>query len=381
MAAHGTVPRAPQAASSTAALLGIDFHDEGDGDEDATALESFSAEDFQQMIDSAEATIQEQTLTDEDLAKLLDQHATLEPTSSARSRSAPSQNGVPGSGHGPRGVEEAMLDTVALDHSPPRQAQHRDGTGAADGKDQRARDVEAASGSGKPGQQVPPPPVELRQPTAKQQQQQQQPPPRYSQMQQARRSTLDGPRTVGERGDGGDFLQDLADAFDAGTDAVMELFDEVKQNLAEYNALELTVVFGKSDDRLGMRVERRPTDYACEVTFVEQDMAAQRLGLQVDDIVVAVNGRPTPTFDHAMRFLSHRPPIRPLYVTLRRPQQINSPLHFGMRDEIAKAARIVSAISGAPDTEIMVDLMRKAVGFAFLTTVKIGGGISGMGGG
>lgn len=40
----------------------------------------------------------------------------------------------------------------------------------------------------------------------------------------------------------------------------------------------------------------------------------------------------------------------------------------------------MSAISAAPDTEMMVDLMRRAVGFAFLTTFKIGGGISGMGG-
>ena len=33
-----------------------------------------------------------------------------------------------------------------------------------------------------------------------------------------------------------------------------------------------------------------------------------------------------------------------------------------------------------PGLEIMLELMRKAVGFVFMTTVRLGGGISGMGG-
>lgn len=59
---------------------------------------------------------------------------------------------------------------------------------------------------------------------------------------------------------------------------------------------------------------------------------------------------------------------------------MNAPIHFNFKDEMIKATRIVSTIQAMPDGEYMVDLMKHAVGLIFMTTVKVGGGLSGMGG-
>ena len=106
--------------------------------------------------------------------------------------------------------------------------------------------------------------------------------------------------------------------------------------------------------------------------------------MRVDDVVVAVDGVVGRGYDHLLSLLTSggkKPPKRPLALTLLRPQQIlNSPLHFTLDDEIKKAGRILGAISSAPETDAMLELMRQAVGFVFMTTAKIGGPVSACGG-
>lgn len=120
------------------------------------------------------------------------------------------------------------------------------------------------------------------------------------------------------------------------------------------------------------------------MTYIEPKSAAERIGIRVDDVIMAVEGTTGRGYDHTLQLLTcggTQPPKRPLTLTLLRPQQIiNSPLHFSLGDEIKKASRILDAISSAPETDAMLELMRDAVGFIFMTTAKIGGPVSACGG-
>lgn len=81
---------------------------------------------------------------------------------------------------------------------------------------------------------------------------------------------------------------------------------------------------------------------------MDPEGSAGVLGLLENDVIVAVNGHVTGSFDRAMRMMAD--PARPLYVTIRRPQQLlNSPLHFTLEDEIPKASRIISCITSTPE--------------------------------
>ena len=104
-------------------------------------------------------------------------------------------------------------------------------------------------------------------------------------------------------GGDGSFLGDALDFLDAGAEAMGELFDEVKQTVKDYNAKEITVVFLPSDVKLGMRLEKRPSDGAAEVTLVHEGSSALRLGVRSDDVVCAVNGHPARTFEETMPLL------------------------------------------------------------------------------
>lgn len=117
---------------------------------------------------------------------------------------------------------------------------------------------------------------------------------------------------------------------------------------------------------------------------MEPGSASERIGVRLDDVVVAVDGIPGRGYDHMLSLLTcggKQPPNRPLALTLLRPQQIlNSPLHFTLDDDIKKASRILAAIDTAPEADAMLELMREAVGFVFMTTAKIGGPVSACGG-
>mmetsp|Transcript_53341 Transcript_53341/g.107016 ORF Transcript_53341/g.107016 Transcript_53341/m.107016 type:complete len:555 (-) Transcript_53341:320-1984(-) len=190
---------------------------------------------------------------------------------------------------------------------------------------------------------------------------------------------------------GEDLLDDLFAAFTLGKQAVTEAYHEVKQSVTDLNSSEVQVVFKVGDKRLGMRVERRPVDDACEVTWVEPGSVSERIGVQVDDVVIGVDGRGGGNYDRTLRSLTLG--TRPLNLLLLRPQPaLNSPLNFKMENEIDKACRILTAITSKPsrggDLEeleeagrgVMLDLLKDAVGLVFMTTIKVGGLLSGMGG-
>lgn len=144
--------------------------------------------------------------------------------------------------------------------------------------------------------------------------------------------------------------------------------------------------FSEGDVRLGMRVERRPTDDALEVTYVEGGGAAERVGVRLDDVITGVDGRTGGGgYDALLKLLTRG--ARPMELRMLRPQHIlNSPLHFKLEDELGKAVRILRALTRAPEVsedagkDVMAYLLTNAVGFLFMTTVKVGGLVSGMGG-
>ena len=60
-------------------------------------------------------------------------------------------------------------------------------------------------------------------------------------------------------------FNDVTEMFALGKKAVTEAWGEVKQTVRDMNSKEVNVQFGVADLRLGMRLERRPIDNACEV--------------------------------------------------------------------------------------------------------------------
>lgn len=200
-------------------------------------------------------------------------------------------------------------------------------------------------------------------------------------------------------------------------------------------SVECSVCFSEKDARLGMRVERRPIDDALEVTYVEPGGAAERVGVKLDDVVIMVDRRTGGGgYDALLKMLTRG--TRPMELQLLRPQHVlNSPLHFKLevqalqcdppvyfrlprclvpfaslvqpflialasascankqspvkllaQDELSKAVRILNSLTKAPEMcedagkDVMNHLLTNAVGFLFMTTVKIGGLVSGMGG-
>ena len=183
-----------------------------------------------------------------------------------------------------------------------------------------------------------------------------------------------------------DLLEDLMTAFQFGKQAVKEVFQEVKQSVRDANSVEAEATFSSDDARLGLRVERRPIDDACEVTYVEPEGPAERVGVRLDDVVLAVNSHGLGRgYDSLLQLLTSG--VRPLRLSLLRPQPLfNSPLHYKLEDEITKASRILKGMAAAPESEdpearqIMLELLRGSVGLVFMTTIKAGGLVSGMGG-
>lgn len=105
------------------------------------------------------------------------------------------------------------------------------------------------------------------------------------------------------------------------------MFAEVKQSFKDANSDEVTVAFLPGDARLGLRVERRPLDDACEVTYVEPGGAAEQRGVLLDDVVLGADGREGQSYDDTLRMLTRG--TRPMRLHLLRPQLLfNSPLHF-----------------------------------------------------
>lgn len=105
-----------------------------------------------------------------------------------------------------------------------------------------------------------------------------------------------------------------------------QAYQEVKQSVKDMNSVEVRVMFQPEDTRLGLRVERRPMDDACEVTYVEPDSASDRIGIKIDDVVLEVNGRDG-VYNRLMKMLSAGE--RPMELLLLRPiQMLNSPMHF-----------------------------------------------------
>jgi len=106
-----------------------------------------------------------------------------------------------------------------------------------------------------------------------------------------------------------------------------QVFAEVKQSVVDLHSKEVRVTFLSEDAKLGLRVERRPVDDACEVTFIEAGSAAELRGVLEDDVVIGVNGRLSLGYDQTLRLLTRGD--RPMELLLLRPQHIlNSPLHF-----------------------------------------------------
>ena len=57
----------------------------------------------------------------------------------------------------------------------------------------------------------------------------------------------------------GTLLGKALDFLDDGAEVMGEVFQEVKQAVKDMNSVEVEVIFGLEDKRLGLRVERRPT--------------------------------------------------------------------------------------------------------------------------
>jgi hypothetical protein len=107
---------------------------------------------------------------------------------------------------------------------------------------------------------------------------------------------------------------------------VSQAYEDVKQSVKDLNSVEVRVRFEPTDQRLGLRVERRPIDDACEVTYVEPQSTSDRIGIKIDDVVLEVNGRGG-DYNRLMKMLSAGE--RPMELLLLRPiQMLNSPLHF-----------------------------------------------------
>lgn len=66
--------------------------------------------------------------------------------------------------------------------------------------------------------------------------------------------------------------------------------------------------------------------------------------------------------------------------------RITPSIFLSLQDELSKAVRILNSLTKAPEMredagqDVMRYLLTNAVGFLFMTTVKIGGLVSGMGG-